>query len=56
MPLPDGNIRRLNKEVIFYTNLNRLNQPGDIIEEYKNPYTDETVKVVHAINDPFNYR
>ncbi|MEZ5563443.1 MAG: DUF1838 family protein [Gammaproteobacteria bacterium] len=55
VPLPDGNIRRLNKEVIFYTNLTRLNQPGDIIEEYKNPYTNETVKVVHAINDPFNY-
>jgi hypothetical protein len=55
LPLPDGNIRRVNKEVIFYTNLTRLNQPGDIIEEYKNPYTNETVKVVHAVNDPFNY-
>ena len=55
LPLPDGNIRRVNKEVIFYTNLTRLNQPGDIIEEWKNPYTSETVKVVHAINDPFNY-
>ena len=55
VPLPDGNIRRLNKEVIFYTNLNKLGQPGDIIEEYENPYTNEKVKVVHAINDPFNY-
>lgn len=55
VPLPDGNIRRLNKEVIFYTALNRLNQPTEIIEEWKNPYTDETVKVVQVFNDPFNY-
>ena len=55
MPLPDGNIRRLNKEVIFYTNLNRLGQPGDIIEEWENPWTKEKVKVVQVFNDPFNY-
>jgi hypothetical protein len=55
LPLPDGNIRRVNKEVIFYTNLTRLGQPGEIIESWKNPFTDETVRVVHAINDPFNY-
>jgi len=55
VPLPDGNIRRLNKEVIFYTNLNRLGQPGEIIEEWTNPWTSEKVKVVQVINDPFNY-
>jgi hypothetical protein len=55
VPLPDGNIRRLNKEVIFYTNLTRLGQPGEIIEEWTNPWTQEKLKVVQVINDPFNY-
>jgi hypothetical protein len=55
VPLPDGNIRRLNKEVIFYTNLTRLGQPGEIIEEWENPWTKEKVKVVQVFNDPFNY-
>jgi hypothetical protein len=55
LPLPDGNIRRVNKEVIFYTNLNRLGQPGEIIEEWENPFTNETNRVVHVWNDPFNY-
>ena len=55
LPLPDGNIRRVNKEVIIYTNLTRHGQPGEIIDSWQNPFTDETVRVVHAINDPFNY-
>ena len=55
LPLPDGNIRRVNKEVIFYTSITRSGQPADIIEEFQNPFTNEKVKVVHAINDPFNY-
>lgn len=55
VPLPDGNIRRLNKEVIFYTSLTRGGQPGEIIEEFKNPFTNETNKVVQVWNDPFNY-
>jgi hypothetical protein len=55
LPLPDGNIRRVNKEVIFYTALTRNGQPAEIIEEWKNPWTNETVKVIQVINDPFNY-
>jgi hypothetical protein len=55
IPLPDGNIRRLNKEVIFYTSLDRLGRPGEIIDEFKNPFTGETNKVVQVFNDPFNY-
>ncbi len=55
LPLPDGNIRRLNKEVIFYTTLTRNGLPGDIIDTWKNPLTGEDVRVVHAVNDPFNY-
>ncbi|MEZ5498440.1 MAG: DUF1838 family protein [Steroidobacteraceae bacterium] len=55
VPLPDGNIRRLNKEVIFYTGLTRGGQPGEIIDRWQNPFTQEEVKVVQVINDPFNY-
>ncbi len=55
LPLPDGNIRRVNKEVILYANLTRLGQAGDIIDTFRNPLTNEDVRVVHAINDPFNY-
>ena len=55
LPLPDGNIRRVNKEVIFYANLTKLGQPGDIIDSWLNPLTQETVRVVHVVNDPFNY-
>jgi hypothetical protein len=55
LPLPDGNIRRVNKEVIFYTSISRKGEPGEIIDEFKNPFTNETNKVVHVWNDPFNY-
>jgi len=54
VPLPDGNIRRLNKEVIFYTEVQH-GRPGKIIEEWKNPWTEEVCKVVQVFNDPFNY-
>ena len=47
----DGTIRRLNKEVIFYTN----SRSGEIINEWTNPWTEEVVNVVHVANDPFNY-
>jgi hypothetical protein len=55
VPLPDGNIRRLNKEVIFYTSVNRKGELGEIIEEFDNPFTGEKNKVVQVWNDPFNY-
>lgn len=51
VPQEDGTIRRLNKEVIFYTNP----RTGEIIEEWTNPWTGENVKVVQVANDPFNY-
>lgn len=55
VPLPDGNIRRLNKEVIFYTELSRRGEPDAIIEEFRNPFTGETNRIVQVWNDPFNY-
>ncbi len=49
--LPDGNWRRLLKEVVFYRDL----ATGKIMETWRNPYTGEDVKVVPIANDPFNY-
>jgi hypothetical protein len=48
---PDGAIERLCREVILYTDI----RSGEVIEEWDNPYTSETVKVVQVANDPFNY-
>lgn len=49
--LPDGNWRRLLKEMVFYRDL----QTGKIMETWRNPYTNEDVKVVPIANDPYNY-
>ncbi len=48
---PDGVIERLCREIILYTDL----RSGEVLEEWHNPYIDETVKVVHVANDPYNY-
>jgi hypothetical protein len=48
---PDGVIERMCREVILYTDL----KSGDVLQEWKNPYLNETVKVVQVSNDPFNY-
>ncbi|MBL0923115.1 MAG: DUF1838 family protein [Sphingomonadaceae bacterium] len=43
--------RKVLREVGFYTDL----KSGEIIEEWRNPYLNETVKVVPIANDPFNH-
>jgi hypothetical protein len=43
--------RKVLREVGLYTDL----KSGEIIEEWKNPYLNETVKVVPIANDPFNH-
>jgi len=55
IPQEDGSYRRLNKEVIYYTDLNY--DPGQrrMIDSWKNPWSGEEVRVVHVANDPFNY-
>jgi hypothetical protein len=50
-PGPDGSIRRMCREIIVYTDL----RSGEVLDEWKNPLTNETVKAVHVDNDPFNY-
>jgi hypothetical protein len=47
---PDGSYRVYHREVILYTDL----ATGQVIDEYVNPFTDERVKVVHVVNDPWN--
>ncbi|MFM7396113.1 MAG: DUF1838 family protein [Gammaproteobacteria bacterium] len=48
---PDGAIRRMCREIIVYTDL----RSGEVLDEWKNPLTNEMVKAVHVDNDPFNY-
>lgn len=49
--LPDGNWRRVLKEIVFYRDI----ATGRIMESWHNPYTNEDVRVVPIANDPFNY-
>lgn len=48
----DGVYEKLLCEVGYYTDL----ETGEVLDEWYNPYLDETVKVVHIANDPFNVR
>ena len=48
---PDTNYMKLLREVGYYTDL----KTGQFIDEWMNPYTNETVKVVKITNDPFNH-
>ncbi len=47
----DGTIERICREIILYTDL----RSNEVLEEWRNPLTDETVRVVHVANDPYNY-
>jgi hypothetical protein len=46
----DGSYRVLHRETVLYTDL----RSGEVLSEFKNPYTSETVKVVDVVNDPWN--
>lgn len=54
VPLQPGDdapgYRKVLREIGLYTDL----KTGEIIEEWRNPYLNETVKVVPITNDPFN--
>ena len=47
----DGGYKKVLREIGYYTDL----KSGEILEEWTNPYFNETVKVVHVANDPFNH-
>lgn len=46
----DGSWRLLTRELTFYRDL----RTGRIIDEWQNPYTQATNRVVHVANDPVN--
>lgn len=46
-----GGYRKVLREIGFYTDL----ETGQIMTEWKNPYLNETVKVIPIANDPFNH-
>jgi len=48
---PDGSIAKILREVGLYTDL----RSGEVLEEWRNPFNDETVRVVPVANDPFNF-
>lgn len=49
--LEDGSWRRMLREVVFYRDI----ETGEILKQWANPYTGETVRVVPIANDPFNF-
>ena len=49
--LPNGDWRRLLREIIFYRDL----ETGQILRNWRNFYTNEEVRVVPIANDPFNF-
>jgi len=51
-PARGTGFRQVSREVLFYKNP----VTGEIIDEWKNPWTGETVKVLHIANDPVNFR
>ena len=55
LPKEDGvGYHKVLREVGFYRS-QRFGRSGDIMTEWRNPLTKETVKVVPIANDPFNY-
>lgn len=47
----DPGYRKVLREVGFYTDL----ETGEVLENWRNPYLNETVKTVPIANDPFNH-
>jgi hypothetical protein len=50
LPLPDGSYRKVLREVVMY----RDRTTGQLLDQWKNPWTGEMVRVVNVANDPFN--
>ncbi|WP_199555033.1 DUF1838 family protein [Sandaracinobacteroides hominis] len=49
--LPNGDWRRMLREIVFY----RDPETREILKTWRNPYTNEDVRVVPIANDPFNF-
>jgi hypothetical protein len=51
-PARGTGFRQVSREILFYKDP----LSGEILDEWKNPWTGETVKVLHIANDPVNFR
>jgi hypothetical protein len=51
-PARGQGFRMVSREILFYKDPTT----GEIIDEWKNPWSGETVKVLHIANDPVNMR
>jgi len=51
-PARGTGFRMVSREILFYKDP----ASGQIIDEWPNPWTGETVKVIHIANDPVNFR
>jgi hypothetical protein len=51
-PVRGTGFRMVSREILFYKDP----ATGKILEEWKNPFTGDTVKVLHIANDPVNFR
>jgi hypothetical protein len=51
-PARGRGFRQVSREVLYYKDP----ATGQILDEWKNPWTGETVKVIHIANDPVNFR
>ncbi len=54
IPVPEveGDLYSASREVLFYTDP----ETGEVLDDWTNPYTGETVEVFDIKNDPVNYR
>jgi len=48
----DGSYELLTNEVLLYTDL----KTGEVLKQFENPYTQETVEVLHVWNSPVNQK
>jgi hypothetical protein len=51
-PVRGKGFRQVSREVLYYKDP----ATGEIVDDWKNPWTGETVKVIHIANDPVNFR
>jgi hypothetical protein len=51
-PARGKGFRQVSREVLYYKDP----VTGEILDEWKNPWTGDTVKVIHIANDPVNFR
>src|SRR5512141_2929389 len=51
-PVRGKGFRQVSREVLYYKDP----VTGEILDAWKNPWTGDTVKVIHIANDPVNFR